>query len=57
MKSQSMKFIFLSMKKIEFLNINVPLKNTVSKAVELISNIYKIDIKHTIIIDKKIPKI
>ena len=47
--------------KIEFFNTNlyynikVPSKNTVSKAVDLISSIYNIDIKHTIIINKNIP--
>ena len=38
-----------------YYNIKVPSKNTVSKAVDLISSIYNIDIKHTIIINKNIP--
>ena len=50
-----LRFIQSDNLKIEFLNINIPSKNTVSKAVDLISSIYNIDIKHTIIINKNIP--
>jgi len=53
--SDTLTFIRSDDLKIQFLNVNVPFKNTVLKAVELISKTYNINIKYKIIIDKKIP--
>ena len=53
--SDTIKFIPSNKLEIEFLNADIPLKNTVSDAVDLISKIYNIDLNCRIIVDKKIP--
>ena len=40
---------------VKFLNADIPLKNTVSETVDLISKLYNIDVGYKILIDKKIP--
>ena len=40
---------------VKFLNADIPLKNTVSETVDLISKLYNIDVDYKILIDKKIP--
>ena len=53
--SDTLTFIPSNKFKIEFLNADIPLKNTVSVAAELISKLYNINLECRIIIDKKIP--
>ena len=53
--SDTIQFIPSNKLEIEFLNADIPLKNTVSDAVDLISKIYNIDLNCRIIVDKKIP--
>ncbi len=53
--SDTITFIPSNKLKIEFLNANIPLKNTVSDTAELVSKLYNIDLGCRIIIDKKIP--
>ena len=51
----TLKFIPSDRFEIKFLNANIPLQNTVSEAVGLISKLYNIDVGYKILIDKKIP--
>ena len=53
--SDTITFIPSNKLKIEFLNADIPLENTVSQSIELISKSYNIDLNYKIIIHKNIP--
>ena len=54
-RSDTITFIPSNKLKIEFLNADIPLENTVSQSIELISKSYNIDLNYKIIIHKNIP--
>ena len=53
--SDTLTFIPSNYFKVEFLNADIPLKNTVSETAMLISKLYNINVDYKILIDKKIP--
>ena len=53
--SDTLTFIPSNSFEVEFLNVEIPLDNTVSKAAILIEKLYNINIDYKILIDKKIP--